>query len=160
MWVYQTLSHATHSVARHVVVRGAGCGGTNSCTLTLGNFATDFASVASGMDTSLISVTFYSQSTSIACSPLSTCYLNSTVWPPASDNAPGSDIRLAATCQFPNALAMFLARIQSCFIFEYAVFRILQTKDYFLKRNDRGRRFSSKLKLDRVGKVERGQRET
>ncbi len=107
MWIYQTLSHATHYVARHIAVRGAGCGGTNTCSLTLGNFATDFASTASGMDASVVAVTFYSQTNSISCSPLNTCYSNSTSWPPAADNAVGNDVRVSASYAFPNALAMF-----------------------------------------------------
>jgi Flp pilus assembly protein TadG len=107
MWVYQTLSHATHSVARHIAVRGAGCGAPNTCSQTLGSFATDFATVASGMDPAKMVVTFYSQTTSIACNPLNTCNGNATVWPPAGDNIAGSDIRIAAAIPFPNALSMF-----------------------------------------------------
>jgi Flp pilus assembly protein TadG len=107
MWVYQTLSHATHSVARHIAVHGAGCASPNTCRQTLGNFATDFKNTASGMDPSLMSVTFYSQSTSISCVPLSTCYSNATAWPPAADSSAGTDIRIAANCSFPNALMMF-----------------------------------------------------
>lgn len=107
MWVYQTLSHTAHSVTRHVAVKGAGCGGTNTCSQTIGYFATDFANISSGMDASQISVTFYSQSTSVTCNPLNTCLTNSTVWPPTSDNAVGNDVRIAANIPFPNALAMF-----------------------------------------------------
>lgn len=106
MWVYQTLSHATHTVARHIAVHGSGCASPNTCSLTLGNFATDFGSVANGLDPAAMVVTFYSSSTSIACNPLNSCYANSTVWPPAADSTAGNDVRIQATSPFPNALAM------------------------------------------------------
>ena len=111
MWVYDTLTYATHMVARHIVVRGAGCtSGGNSCGATISTFANDFAYNAIGLDPSVINVTFTSNSgTAVNCNPLNSCYTgtnSTTAWPPSADSSQGSAVQVTANYAFPNALSM------------------------------------------------------
>lgn len=109
MWNYHTLAYAVREGARYVSFRGKGCTNTgNSCSVTIGNIATQIADVGIGLPAGQVDVTFTTNSgANTPCTPLSTCFSNATVWPPASDNAPGGTVTISAKYTFQSALAMF-----------------------------------------------------
>jgi Flp pilus assembly protein TadG len=111
MWNYHTLAYAVREAARYATFHGKGCTNAgNSCTVTVGNIATQIANAAIGVDVSQLNVTLTTSSgASTNCNPLNTCYADATVWPPATnnDNAPGGSITISAKYSFQTALAMF-----------------------------------------------------
>jgi hypothetical protein len=108
MWVYDTLVHAVESTTRDMAVRGYDCSTyVASCPQTIGGYAQLFNKWAIGLDPSQVSVTFESVSHTVACSPLNSCYSNSTSWPPTGDNARNLDIWVIATMPFNSALGMY-----------------------------------------------------
>lgn len=93
MWNYHTLAYATHEVNRYISVHGRSCSqGGNHCTITVGNIATLFKSLAVGIPPDSATLTLTSNSGTVyTCSPLSNCLNDTTQWPPVAhlDNAPG-----------------------------------------------------------------------
>lgn len=110
MWQYYSLSYATENTARYASMHGATCAqGGNSCTITIGNAATYFASQALALDASKVNVTFTDGSGSTPCNPLNSCTSSSSQYPGSSNNAVGSDISVSATYTVTNPIAMFWA---------------------------------------------------
>lgn len=108
MWSYHTMAYAIKEGARYAVVHGKGCTYTgNSCSITVGTLAQRIASLAIGLDPGTINVTLVSANTNISCQPVSSCFANPTVWPPADDAGAGMDIRITGNYLFRSALAMF-----------------------------------------------------
>lgn len=93
MWNYHTLAYATHETNRYISVHGRSCTqGGNSCSITVGNIATKFKTLAVGIPADTVNLTLTSHSGTVyTCSPLSTCLTDATQWPPVAhyDNAPG-----------------------------------------------------------------------
>ncbi|MGA2134452.1 MAG: TadE/TadG family type IV pilus assembly protein [Bryobacteraceae bacterium] len=107
MWDYHSLAQAVKAASRSVATRGAGCAGSG-CAITVGQIATTISAYAVGMPASSLNVTLTSNAGSVSCNPLSTCTSNSTTWPPAGGNAPGSDIIISGSYSFTSALMMFV----------------------------------------------------
>jgi Flp pilus assembly protein TadG len=111
MWNYHTLAYAVREGARYASFHGKGCTNTgNSCSITVGNIANQIANAAIGVDVSQLNVTLTTPSGfNTNCNPISTCFSNATVWPPATnnDNAEGGSITISAQYNFQSALAVF-----------------------------------------------------
>ncbi|HZT29909.1 MAG TPA: TadE/TadG family type IV pilus assembly protein [Bryobacteraceae bacterium] len=110
MWNYVTLAHAVRAAARYAAVHGNGCSsGGNSCATTVGLITGRLAADGIGVpsDTASATLTTASGQTQ-TCSPISSCFTNSTVWPPASnnDNMPGQIFTISAQYSFPSAIGM------------------------------------------------------
>jgi Flp pilus assembly protein TadG len=92
MWNYETLAFAVREGARYLITKGQGCSyGTNFCSVTVSNVAYDIATAAVGLAPANLNVTLSSSGgTSITCNPLSSCYGNSTAWPPSGANTENS----------------------------------------------------------------------
>jgi len=108
MWNYQTLAYAVRAGSRYAAMHGKGCtAGTNTCGITVASVANAISTAATGLPAANFNVVLSSATAaSVNCAPLSSCSSNATAWPPAADNAPGSDIRVSATYTFNSALAM------------------------------------------------------
>jgi len=107
MWAYHSLCYAVNEGTRFASTKGKGCSqGANTCGVTVGGMANQIANTA-GLDPADINVTFYSNSGNVPCNPVSACFSNATAWPPAGDNDPGMDIKIAGTYTFASALSMF-----------------------------------------------------
>lgn len=107
MWLYQTLAFATNETMRYAAVHGKDCGGSNTCSITVETLAQMAAQYAIGLSPSSLNVTFTSASGSVVCNPLSSCYNITSLWPPSTDNALGSNISMSSSYQFHSALSMF-----------------------------------------------------
>jgi hypothetical protein len=109
MWIYDTLAHAVEVTTRDMAVRGYDCSNyVSGCAQTIGGYSQRFATWATGLDPSQVSVTFQSANHTVTCSPLNSCYTNSTAWPPGGDNARNLDIWITGTMPFNSALTMFM----------------------------------------------------
>ena len=111
MWNYHTLARAVHQGTRFAAVKGIGCTlPGNSCSITVGTLAQKVADVGLGVPSGEVNVTFTTHSgASTTCSPLNSCFSNSTVWPPASngDNAVGKQISISARFRMRAILLFF-----------------------------------------------------
>jgi Flp pilus assembly protein TadG len=114
VWNYFTLDHAVNVAARYAALHGATCSsGGNTCTVTLGQVATQLANAATGVPSGKINATFTTNSgAATPCNPLSSCLTSSTTWPPSSnnDNQVGANVTVKAQFQMSMALAMFWFR--------------------------------------------------
>jgi Flp pilus assembly protein TadG len=110
MWNYHTLAYAVNEGAHYAAVRGQGCTQNgNTCSTTVGTLAQQIATAAIGISPDRLNITLTTASgRSQTCYPLSSCFSNTTTWPPASnqDNQPGKNVTVAAQYLFPSGLAM------------------------------------------------------
>ena len=108
MWQYQSLAYATEMTARYASMHGATCSQNgNTCTITVGNVATFFASQAMSLNTGSVSVTLTDGGGSTTCNPVNTCNSTSTQFPSSSHNSVGSDVTITATYTLKNPFAMY-----------------------------------------------------
>ena len=111
MWNYHTLAYTVNEAAHYAAVRGQGCADNgNTCTATVGTLAHQIAFAAVGISPDRLSVTLTtSSSRTQTCNPVSSCFSNDTVWPPATndDNRPGKNVTVSARYLFPSVLAVF-----------------------------------------------------
>ena len=109
MWNYQTLAVGVRAGARFAAAHGQGCSQNgNSCAVTVSDVAHSIATGSVGMVPADMNVVLSSATAaSVTCSPLSNCYGNGAMWPPAADNAPGKNITIQGTWTFKSALAMY-----------------------------------------------------
>jgi hypothetical protein len=107
-WLYHSQAYAVNEGTRYVVVRGADCQlNGNTCSVTVGQIATQIANAGIGLVPSQWNVTLSSASGNVSCNPLSSCLSNNTTWPPSSDNAAGKGVAIAGAYPFNSALGMF-----------------------------------------------------
>ena len=110
MWTYFTQAYAINGALRYVVVHGEHCAESgNTCTVTVGNIASQIAALGSGLapgswNVKLISAT---PANSVTCNPLSSCSGKLTVWPPSPDNKVGTAVAISGSYPFQSALMMF-----------------------------------------------------
>lgn len=108
MWQYHTLAEAVQVGARYISAHGVDCTENgNSCTITVGNVASYIAQQAVGLNPAVLNVTLTSASGSVPCDPLNSCNTSTTVFPPSSDNAVGSNVKVTATYTMNNPIVMF-----------------------------------------------------
>ena len=111
MWNYHTLAYAVNEGAHYAAVRGQGCSTNgNTCGTTVGTLAQQIANAAIGIPSNQVNVTLTTASGQTQpCNPLSSCFTNTTAWPPSTnnDNATGKNVTVSAKYLFPSALAMF-----------------------------------------------------
>jgi Flp pilus assembly protein TadG len=109
MWIYDTLAHAVESTTRDMAVRGYDCSTyVSGCAQTIGGYSQLYSRWAVGLDPSQVVVTFQSTNSTVICSPLNTCFSNSTSWPPSGDNGRNLDIWVTASMPFNSAIGMFI----------------------------------------------------
>jgi hypothetical protein len=108
MWNYHTLAYKVHEATRYIAVHGKGCTKYgNSCSVTVGTLANKINSIGIGIPSDSVSVTLTTNSGAVTtCAPLSSCFSNTTVWPPSTnnDNQVGSNVTIFANYQYHSAL--------------------------------------------------------
>ena len=110
MWNYHTLARAVSKSARFAAMRGEGCGGANSCRVTVGTLTNKVASEGIGLLPAHLNVTLVTDSGAVTtCNPVTTCTSSTTLWPPSTngDNTKGKKVTITAQYGFRSALAMF-----------------------------------------------------
>jgi hypothetical protein len=105
------MAYAVHEATRYTAVRGVNCTKPgNTCSTTVGGIATKIKNLGIGLPAGVVDVALTTDSGAITnCNPLSSCFTNTTVWPPASnsDNGLGRYITISASYQFNSALIFF-----------------------------------------------------
>jgi len=111
MWNYHTLAFKVHEATRYIAVHGKGCTKYgNTCSVTVGTLAHKIDSTGVGILSNSVDVTLTTDSLAeTRCWPLSSCFSNTTVWPPATntDNEPGKKVTIFANYQYHSALFFF-----------------------------------------------------
>ncbi len=111
MWNYHTISSAVHECTRYASVKGVNCTKPgNTCSVTLGTIAQQLATQSIGIDSGSMNATFTTDSgVATSCAPLSSCFTNTTVWPPSTntDNRIGKYITVSAIYRFRSPLLFF-----------------------------------------------------
>jgi hypothetical protein len=111
MWNYHTLAYGVHETTRYAAVKGIGCTKPgNTCSATVASIARKFESASTGIPSDQATMTLTADSgAQTTCSPLNTCFLDSTVWPPATnhDNQVGRRITVSARYQLRSVLIYF-----------------------------------------------------
>ena len=101
MWNYHTLAYAVHETTRYAAVKGITCTKPgNTCSVSIGTISHHLARLANGVPADRVNVTFKTESGGeTSCSPLSSCFSNATIWPPAAndDNKVGKLITITAS---------------------------------------------------------------
>jgi Flp pilus assembly protein TadG len=108
MWLYHTLAYSVREGTRYTTVHGSDCATSpNSCTVTIGQIAGVIQNAGTGLDPSLLNLTFTpSTGSSIRCA-LADCLNNGTTWPPSNANTPGMTVAISGIYPFRSAIAMF-----------------------------------------------------
>jgi Flp pilus assembly protein TadG len=108
MWQYQNLAYATTMTARYASMHGATCSQNgNTCTITIGNMATFFASQAMALNAGSVNVTITDGGGSTTCNPVNSCNSGIAQFPSTGNNSVGSDVTVSATYTLKNPIAMF-----------------------------------------------------
>jgi Flp pilus assembly protein TadG len=113
MYTFHTMEEAVEQAARYVITHGSTCSTNgNSCAITVGTIAKTIASAAPGVINGSLDVTLIPNSgagSETTCNPVTSCFSNSTAWPPSanSNNVPGNDIVITADFSYPSPIAMF-----------------------------------------------------
>ncbi|MGO9254812.1 MAG: TadE/TadG family type IV pilus assembly protein [Bryobacteraceae bacterium] len=115
MWQYHTLQYAVKVTGAYIAVHGSDCSlPGNTCSIEIENAAQVLSNYLIGLPNSQVSVTFNALASdhatvasTVSCT-LSNCLTNTTAWPPASYNTPGTDIQVQALYKFNSALSMFV----------------------------------------------------
>lgn len=122
MWVYQTMAHAIRETARYSVVRGKNCQtNNNACSSTISQIADQVRFHGTGLDSSLLEVTFRAGCTAPSafgtqCSEVKGPRTlqqhlddnSTTAWPPGDHGGADTNyVEVQAVYPFRSALAMF-----------------------------------------------------
>jgi hypothetical protein len=111
MWNYHTMAFKVHEATRYIAVHGVGCTKPgNSCTVTVGALANKIDSLGVGILSNSVDVTLTTDSGAVTtCAPLNSCFTNTTVWPPSTnnDNKTGKLVTISANYHFRSALFFF-----------------------------------------------------
>ncbi|MFB3829048.1 MAG: TadE family protein [Bryobacteraceae bacterium] len=105
-WNYHTLTAAVAEATRYAIVHGKNCGrAPNNCTITVGDVARRLHAKGVGLAPQDMTVTLVSNAGSITCR-LDQCLGNGNMWPPATANEPGMEIRISASHDILSMIAM------------------------------------------------------
>jgi Flp pilus assembly protein TadG len=109
MWEYHNLAYASEMTARYVTLHGATCSANgNSCTITVANVASFFATQAMALDAAKVIVKMTDGSGTTTCNPVNSCNsFTATQFPNASYNSVGSDIVITATYVLRNPFVLY-----------------------------------------------------
>jgi Flp pilus assembly protein TadG len=121
MWVYHTLSNAVREGNRLAIVHGVNCvhdpavPASNNCQVTVADVAARIRYMGIGLNPAELQLEFVARSayTSTAAPQvvrcrLDACLADTTSWPPAGNNMPGSDLtEVNAVYPMRTAIAMF-----------------------------------------------------
>jgi Flp pilus assembly protein TadG len=108
MWNYHTLAYAVHETNRYIASHGRSCTtGGNACSITVADIVTKLKEYALGIPDTTLNMTLTTQSGVVKdCSPVSTCAIDSTQWPPVAhlDNNPGASTTITAKVTLQTGL--------------------------------------------------------
>jgi hypothetical protein len=107
VWSYHTLAAAVAEGARFSIVHGKNCSkAPNDCAATVGDIAGRVKSRGIGLIPSDTTLTFTWKTGTMSCA-MPSCLTNTTVWPPAGANEPGTEIEVKAVYAMKSPMSMF-----------------------------------------------------
>lgn len=108
MWQFANMAYAIQETDAYVVLHGRGCTQNgNTCSLTVATVAQMIAAQGLALDPAKLNVTLYTQTNTISCAPLNSCYTNTAQFPSATDNAVNFDVKMVATYPVTSPVAMY-----------------------------------------------------
>lgn len=115
MWIYHSLNHAVKEGVRYTVVRGVDNPNANHATRA--SVCQTILQAGGGLLAQDLTLTLHSATAADYTATAATCLGDSTLWPPAGQDAqgfpikvddnPGQAISIQATYPFQSAIAMF-----------------------------------------------------
>jgi Flp pilus assembly protein TadG len=113
MWEYHTMQYAVKTAGYYLTEHGSDCSTSpNNCAIQIKNVAQVLQSYLMGLPASSVYVTLsvlgsdhQTVASSVSCW-LSSCLTNTTAWPPAGYNSPGTDIEIQTEYLWQSALGM------------------------------------------------------
>jgi len=111
MWNFHTLAYAVHETNRYIASHGRSCTtGGNACAITVANIVSKMKEYALGIPDTTLNMTLTTQSGVVKdCSPISTCAIDSTQWPPVAhlDNNPGAPTKITGKVTVHTGIIIF-----------------------------------------------------
>ena|SRR5579862_4710879 len=107
MWIYDLTAAAVKAGTRYTIVHGQNCAQLpNTCTVTIGQIATQIQAGGPGLIPADMTVTF-TDSTGTAVSETLAAALNDTTqWPPVTAYGVGQPVTISARYPFSSAISM------------------------------------------------------
>jgi Flp pilus assembly protein TadG len=108
MWIYHTLAAAVKAGTRYTIVHGQSCAqAPNTCTVTIGQIATQIQAAGPGLMPDQLTLTFTPANGSATTETLTASLADATVWPSSTANLVGMDVAISATYPFSSVISMF-----------------------------------------------------
>jgi len=108
MWIYHTLASAVKAGTRYTIVHGTNCAqAPNTCTVTIGQIATQIQAAGPGLMPDQLTLTFTPANGSATTETLTASLADTTVWPSSTANLVGMDVAISATYPFSSVISMF-----------------------------------------------------
>ena len=87
MWIYHTLASAVKAGTRYAIVHGENCAqAPNTCTVTIGQIATQIQAAGPGLMPDQLTLTFTPANGSATTETLTASLADTTVWPSSTAN--------------------------------------------------------------------------
>ena len=97
-WRYASMMYAIQVADRYACQHGRTCGKNgNTCLIKVENVANMISTQAPSLDASQLNITLTTQSATVNCHPLNTCFTNTDQFPKSADNGVGLPITITAT---------------------------------------------------------------
>jgi Flp pilus assembly protein TadG len=104
-WQFHSMAYAIEVACRYATEHGRTCSkGGNACTIKVEDVANTISQLAPGLNASLLDVTLTTNSSSVSCNPLNSCFTNTNQFPNSTDNGVGFDITITASYPMSNPL--------------------------------------------------------
>ena len=108
MWIYHSLAAAVKAGTRYAIVHGQDCALLpNTCTVTIGQIASQIQAGGPGLLATDMQVTFTDATGTSVGETLADALNDSTQWPPAAASGVGQPVTISATYPFTSAISMF-----------------------------------------------------
>jgi Flp pilus assembly protein TadG len=110
MWIYQSLAAGVKAGTRYTIVHGEDCATSpNSCTVTIGQIATQIQNAGPGLMPDQLTLTFTPASGSAISESMTDALNDTTTWPPSANNAnaAGQNVTISAVYPFSSVISMF-----------------------------------------------------
>jgi len=108
MWIYHTLASGVKAGTRYTIVHGQNCSySPNTCTVTIGQIATQIQAASPGLMPDQLTLTFTPANGTATSETLTNALADSTVWPSSTANWVGMDVIISGSYPFSSVISMF-----------------------------------------------------
>jgi Flp pilus assembly protein TadG len=107
MLTYNSLGHCSREAARYASRKGENCSsGSNDCSASVAEIAGRIRSSAFGVPPEELNVSLTSAIGTVACTPVTSCLDDGSMWPPVGGNNVGAEITVTTSYWFRSGIAM------------------------------------------------------